>query len=73
MEQSKLITNDEQAQVDEIVKLLDGLIKHEDGDKIKDVVPKIELLDSLVDRLKVIQSGKLTHGFCPCCGKSEEN
>ena len=70
---SKLITNDEQAQVDEIVKLLDGLIKHEDGDKIKDVVPKIELLDSLVDRLKVIQSGKLTHGFCPCCGKSEEN
>ena len=70
---SKLITNDEIEQVDEIVKLLDGLIKHEDGDKIKDVVPKIELLDSLVDRLKVIQSGKLTHGFCPCCGKREEN
>lgn len=70
---TKLITNDEIKQVDEIVKLLDGLIKHEDGDKIKDIIPKIELLDSLVDRLKVIQSGKLTHGFCPCCGKSEEN
>lgn len=70
---NKLIYDEEIEQVDEIVKLLDGLIKHEDGDKIKDVVPKIELLDSLVDRLKVIQSGKLPHGFCPCCGKSEEN
>jgi hypothetical protein len=55
---SKLIYDDEIEQVDEIVKILDGLIKHEDGDKIKDIIPKIELLDSLVERLKVLQNTK---------------
>ena len=58
---SKLIYDDEIEQVDEIVKILDGLIKHEDGDKIKDIIPKIELLDSLVERLKVLQSEKLNN------------
>lgn len=58
---SKLIYDDEIEQVDEIVKILDGLIKHEDGDKIKDIIPKIELLDSLVERLKAIQSEKLNN------------
>lgn len=55
---SKLIYDDEIEQVNEIVSILDGLIKHEDGDKIKDIIPKIELLDSLVERLKVLQSEK---------------
>lgn len=55
---TKLIYDDEIEQVNEIVSILDGLIKHEDGDKIKDIIPKIELLDSLVERLKVIQSEK---------------
>jgi len=68
---NKLIYDNEIDEVNEIALILNGLIKYEDGDKIKDIIPKIELLDSLVDRLKVIQSGKLTHGFCPCCGKRE--
>lgn len=55
---SKLIYDDEIEQVNEIVSILDGLIKHEDGDKIKDIIPKIELLDSLVERLKAIQNTK---------------
>jgi hypothetical protein len=55
---SKLIYDDEIEQVNEIVSILDGLIKHEDGDKIKDIIPKIELLDSLVERLKVLQNTK---------------
>ena len=55
---SKLIYDEQIEQVDEIVKILDGLIKHEDGDKIKDIIPKIELLDSLVERLKAIQNTK---------------
>lgn len=55
---NKLIYDDEIEQVNEIVSILDGLIKHEDGDKIKDIIPKIELLDSLVERLKVLQSEK---------------
>jgi hypothetical protein len=58
---SKLIYDDEIEQVNEIVSILDGLIKHEDGDKIKDIIPKIELLDSLVERLKVLQSEKLNN------------
>jgi hypothetical protein len=58
---SKLIYDDEIEQVNEIVSILDGLIKHEDGDKIKDIIPKIELLDSLVERLKVLQNTKLNN------------
>jgi hypothetical protein len=68
---NKLIYDNEIDEVNEIALILDGLIKHEDKDKINGIISKIELLDSLVDRLKVIQSGKLTHGFCPCCGKRE--
>jgi hypothetical protein len=68
---NKLIYDNEIDEVNEIALILDGLIKHEDKDKINNLILKIELLDSLVDRLKVIQSSKLTHGFCPCCGKRE--
>jgi hypothetical protein len=68
---NKLIYDNEIDEVNEIALILDGLIKHEGKDKINNLISKIELLDSLVDRLKVVQSGKLTHGFCPCCGKRE--
>jgi hypothetical protein len=68
---NKLIYDNEIDEVNEIALILDGLIRHEDKDKINNLISKIELLDSLVDRLKVVQSGKLTHGFCPCCGKRE--